>query len=266
MPEFTSADLEEIRRARQILEHPSLAIRLADLVGKPISALVKALPDGAQRTIAKATTKALEKSLDVALRTLDASGQSAAPDWLHRAAVVATGAAGGAAGLAGLAVELPVSLALMLRSIATHARAQGEDLGSVATRLECLTVFAYGSESGTDDAAESAYWISRAALGRAVASAAEFVADRGLAEALSEKGAPALVQLLARISQRLGLAVSDKAAAQLVPLIGAAGGAAINTLFLNHYQATAKAHFSIRRLERAYGELAVRWAYERGLG
>ena len=266
MPEFTSADLEEIRRARQILEHPSLAIRLADLVGKPISALVKALTDGAQRTIAKATTKALEKSLDVALRTLDASGQSAAPDWLHRAAVVATGAAGGAAGLAGLAVELPVSLALMLRSIATHARAQGEDLGSVATRLECLTVFAYGSESGTDDAAESAYWISRAALGRAVASAAEFVADRGLAEALSEKGAPALVQLLARISQRLGLAVSDKAAAQLVPLIGAAGGAAINTLFINHYQATARAHFSIRRLERAHGEVAVRRAYERGPG
>jgi hypothetical protein len=264
MAELTSADLEEIRHARQILEHPSLAIRLADLVGKPISELVKALPDGAQKTIATATTTALEKALDVALRTLDASGRSPAPDWLHRAAVVATGAAGGAAGLAGLAFELPVSLTVMLRSIASHARAQGEDLGSVATRLECLTVFAYGS--GTDDASESAYWISRAALGRAVASAAEYVADRGLAEALSKKSTPALVQLLARISQRFGLAVSDKAAAQFVPLIGAAGGAAINTLFINHFQATAKAHFSIRRLERAYGEVAVRRAYERGRG
>ena len=86
-----------------------------------------------------------------------------------------------------------------------------------------------------------------------MSQAAEFVAERGIAEAMGEKGAPALVQLLSRIAQRLGVSITDKAVAQLVPLIGAAGGAAINTLFIHHYQETAWAHFSVRRLERAYG-------------
>ena len=76
--------------------------------------------------------------LDTALRTLDARRAGKAADWLHRGVVVASGAVGGAAGLPGLAVELPFSLTVMLRAIADHARAQGEDLGMVAARLECL--------------------------------------------------------------------------------------------------------------------------------
>ena len=158
-------------------------------------------------------------------------------------------------------VELPLSTTVMLRSIADHARAQGEDLSLVSTRLECLAVFAYGSRSPADDAAESAYFAMRAALGRVVAQAAEYVAARQAAGAAAERTAPALVQLLSRIAQRFGVAVADKAAAQLVPVIGAAGGAAVNALFIDHYQATARAHFAVRRLVREYGEDAVRRAY-----
>jgi len=132
----------------------------------------------------------------------------------------------------------------------------------VPHRLECLTVFAYGSRAGSDDAAEAGYFAVRAALARAVSTAAEFVARRGVAEAAGEKGAPAIAQLVARIAHRLGVAVTDKAAAQLVPLIGAAGGAAINALFISHYQDTAWAHFTLRRLERSHGTEAVRVAYE----
>jgi hypothetical protein len=115
---------------------------------------------------------------------------------------MATGAAGGAAGLAGLAIELPVSTTLMLRSIADLARAEGEDLSSVATRLECLTVFAYGSPSPADNAADSAYFAMRAALARAVVQAAQHLSERGFAEAVSERATPALVQLVGRIAQR----------------------------------------------------------------
>ena len=57
------------------------------------------------------------------------------------------------------------------------------------------------------------------------------------------------------------MAVSDKAAAQLVPVLGAAGGAAVNALFLRHYQETAWAHFTVRRLERLFGEEEVRRAW-----
>lgn len=257
-----SADLAALRRAKAILETPGLAIRLADKVGMPIEALVRRLPESAQGAIAAGTRKALEKSLDFALRTIDAGDRGAPTDWFHRGVVIASGAAGGAMGLPGLVLELPFSLTVMLRSIADHARAQGEDLSVVASRLECLTVFAYGTPAGGDDAVDSAYFATRAVLARAVSQATEYVAGRGIAGAMGEKTAPAIAQLIARVAQRLGVAVTDKAAAQLVPIAGAAGGAAVNVLFINHYQDVAQAHFTVRRLERAHGPEAVRRAYD----
>jgi hypothetical protein len=255
-------DLAELARAKEILENPSLAIRLADRLGTPVDALVKRLPGGARQVLTSYTRAALETSLDVALPTRGTPrGGGPSADWVHRSIVVATGAVGGSAGLAGLLVELPLSTIVMLRSIADHARAQGEDLSRVGTRLECLAVFAYGSRSPADDAADSAYFAVRAALGRAVAQAAEYVAQRGAAGAAAERSAPALVQLLTRIAQRFGARVADKAAAQLVPVLGAAGGAAVNALFIDHYQTTARAHFAVRRLIREHGEDAVRRAY-----
>ncbi|MDD5412899.1 MAG: EcsC family protein [Methylobacter sp.] len=57
------------------------------------------------------------------------------------------------------------------------------------------------------------------------------------------------------------LLISEKMAAQAVPAIGLIGGASVNLLFINHYQKMAKAHFTIRRLERRYGEELVKEAY-----
>jgi hypothetical protein len=262
MPELTPRDLAVVARAKEILERPSLAIRIADRLGAPVDALVRRLPDPAQRIVTTATRRALDAGLDVALRSLEGFGDAPATDWVHRAAVIGTGAVGGAAGLAGLAVELPVSTTLMLRSIADHARAEGEDLSLAATRLECLAVFAYGSTAtAADDAAEAAYFAARVAMGRAVGQAAEYVAGRGAAGVAGGRTAPALVHLVNRIAQRFGVAVADKAAAQLVPVLGAAGGAILNGIFIDHYQATARAHFGTRRLFRTYGEDAVRRAW-----
>lgn len=263
MPDLSPADLAELARAKEVLESPGLAVRLADRLGAPVNAMVRRLPDGARELLARGTRSALEAALDVALRTLPPGTRWGGPaaDWVHRTAVVLTGAIGGAAGLAGLVVELPVSTIVMLRSIADHARAQGEDLSLLATRLECLAVFAYGSRSPEDDAAESAYFALRAALGRAVAEASAHLVSPRAAGAAAGHGAPAMVRLVGRIAQRFGVAVSDKAAAQLVPVLGAAGGAALNALFIDHFQTTARAHFAVRRLVRAYGEDAVRSAY-----
>lgn len=264
MPELPAEAVVELVAARRVLDHPSLAMRIADLVGMPIEAVVRRLPDGAQKRLAGATRKALDASLGVALRTLDGGRSGPAADWLHRGMVLASGAAGGAVGLPGLALELPVSTTVMLRSIADHARAQGEDLSQVAARLECLTVFAYGSRAtAADDAAKSAYFATRAALARAVSQAAEYVAERGLAEAAGERAAPAIARLLGTIAQRFGVTVADKAAAQLVPIVGAAGGAAVNALFIHHFQEVARAHFTVRRLERVHGAELVRAAWER---
>jgi hypothetical protein len=48
--------------------------------------------------------------------------------------------------------------------------------------------------------------------------------------------------------------------------VGAIGGGLINALFMDHFQDTAEAHFSVRRLERQYGPDVIRAEYERLAG
>ena len=66
---------------------------------------------------------------------------------------------------------------------------------------------------------------------------------------------------MGQVATRFSVQVSEKAAAQAVPVIGAAGGALINTLFMSHFQDAARGHFVVRRLERLYGGEVVREAY-----
>ena len=77
------------------------------------------------------------------------------------------------------------------------------------------------------------------------------------------EGAPVLIRFVAQIASRFGVVVTQKLAAQAVPVIGALGGAAVNYAFIDHFQEVARAHFVVRRLELRYGKDAVRTAYER---
>ena len=161
-----------------------------------------------------------------------------------------SGLTGGAAGFAGTIIELPVTTAMMLRSIAQIAASEGEDIESEIGKLECLSVFALGSPSTTeDDTAESGYYAVRVAL----------------AEAMGRTTGRSLQQLLPRILQpvvaRFGVPVGWKFAGQAVPLAGAAAGAMINVAFIDHFQDKARGHFIVRRLERAHGADTVRSSY-----
>ena len=103
---------------------------------------------------------------------------------------------------------------------------------SPAAKIACLEVFALGGRSSKDDASESGYFAVRAALAKAVSEAAEFIAERGLAK----EGGPVIVRLISQIAGRFGVIVSEKAAAQAVPAVGALGGAVINLMFIDHFQ------------------------------
>src|SRR6201994_629447 len=239
------------------LEHPSLAGRLTNLVGKPIELIGYALPSFASEAITSATSKGLEAALKVALRTLPSSswGQS---ELLHRALASASGAAGGTFGLSALPVELPVSTVIMLRSIADIAQSEGEDLSDPETALSCVEVFALGGRAGSDDASESGYFAVRGVLAKTVAEAARFVAERGLIK----EGSPVLLKFMTQVAARFGLVVTQKAAAQALPVVGAVGGAAINYAFIEHFQDVARGHFTVRRLERLYGKEKIRSEYD----
>jgi EcsC protein family len=91
-----------------------------------------------------------------------------------------------------------------------------------------------------------------------VSEAARHIARKGVAQ----EGAPAIVRFLTQVASRFGVAVSEKLAAQAVPLIGAMGGALINGVFMDHFQDIARGHFIIRRLERTYDPELIKSAYE----
>ena len=92
----------------------------------------------------------------------------------------------------------------------------------------------------------------------AVSQAARQLAEKGL----SQKGSPAVVRLIAEIASRFSTVVSEKAAAQAIPVLGAVAGAVINTLFIDHFQDIAQGHFTVRRLERLHGYEEVKRVYE----
>jgi EcsC family protein len=252
--------LIQLRQARERLENPRLAARLIDLAGRPVELALDRLPLGLQERVHSAAQTSIEKALNVAIGTLGKRKQLGAPsaNRAHKLFTAAVGAAGGAFGLAGLALELPVSTTVMLRSVADIARSQGEDLESPEARLACVQVFALGGTSAEDDAAEKGYYALRIALSRGIPE---------LVQALTERGAihesmPLAIRFAARIASRYGVRVSEKLAAQAVPVLGALGGAAINLVFTQHFQDMARGHFTVRRLERIYGSGEVRHAYK----
>jgi hypothetical protein len=255
---MTERDLTALRSAVAALEYPSLAARLGNMAGRPIELLGSALPAAAAQAISAATSKALEIALQVALRTMQGSRPSLSQRF-HKILATASGAAGGALGWASLPIELPVSTVIMLRSIAEIARSEGEDLSDPEAALSCMQVFALGGRAGSVDASESGYFAVRAVLAKSVSQAARFVIERGAVE----EGAPVLVRFIAQVASRFGLVVSQKVAAQAVPLLGGFGGAAVNYAFIEHFQDMARAHFTVRRLERVYGAEIVRQEYER---
>ena len=252
------ADLEKLISAKKILDNPGLAAKITNYIGMPIEKGLELLPEDWSAMIGEITHSALLKATEAALFTLKDRPGTKSSNVLHKLSVAATGGAGGFFGLPGLAVELPVSTTIMLRSIADVGRAEGESLENLETKLACLEVLSLGGNNTSDDSSDSGYYATRALLARSVAESMEFLASRGL----TEEGTPILLRLLQKIGQRFNIQISEKAAAQALPVIGAAGGALINTLFMDHFQDMAKGHFTIRKLERIHGKEVIEEMYK----
>jgi EcsC protein family len=280
---MSPADLHALAQAKGKLMRPSLAIRLAGVVGTKIDNLFRYLPGGAHDKITEIAQAALEKCLDVALKTLPAEAPGAAPSitphaysrvsrsltsvaqriarrtpsqskLLHKLAVMGTGAAGGAFGLFALPAELPVTTTLMFRSICSIAQSKGETLSNPEVQMQCLLVLALGGPAKADDDAQWGYFMVRSALAQAVSRASSELAAKGLGAHSSS----VLLQLVKQIASRLSVQISEQVAAKSIPALGAVFGAAINAAFIDHFQQIADAHFTVRGLERRYGEARVR--------
>ncbi|MEZ5542152.1 MAG: EcsC family protein [Pseudomonadota bacterium] len=252
------SDQHALREAMIVLETTSFAAKLSALVGAPIETILRLLPESWMDVVYRGSRKAISVAFDLAISSLAVTSTSSLSSAAHRFAAGLSGAVGGFFGAGALLAELPISITIMLRSIAAIASREGEDLTQTEARLACLEVLALGGDVAPMPGV-SRYFRLRDALRTSSSEAVRYIATRGIAD----KSAPAIAQLVDRIAIQFGAPLTQKIAAQSMPVIGAVGGSVLNVLFTDHFQSIAKAHFTIRRLERAHGNESLRAAYQR---
>ena len=247
--ELSTPDLQDLKKAKNLLENPGLAVKLSNVLGMPLEKALGNIPDKWSQKVEDIIQAALKKAVNAAASSLKAEpGKTSSNNW-HKLSVAVTGGLGGIFGLPALSVELPLSTTIIMRSIVDIARSEGEDIKDEQTKLACLEVFALGGNSSEDDAAEFGYYGVRAGLAYS-------------AKGVTEKGAAILAQFISVVAKRFSSSVLHKLSAQAIPIVGAAGGAIINTIFMDHYQDMARGHFIIRRLERKYGSETISQLYK----
>lgn len=269
--ELSSDERRFLAEAAGFLEHPSFLTRVAKLVGKPAETLLAMLPQAANKLVTEATHSAMLRGVEWVSTTVRVRPQamparrrllSLIDTHAHTAATALSGAGGGFFGLAGLAIEIPLTTLIMLRSIASIAAASGADLSDPRTRLECLSVLSLGTPA--DKQMQSTYLTTRLSTSLAVREATGFLAKTSgqeLSEVLAKGTAPILVRLIDSIGTKFQVVVTEKVAAQMVPVVGAAMGAVVNASFTDYFNRIAHYHFGIVALERRYGQPLVNAAY-----
>jgi hypothetical protein len=248
----------ELLLAINQLERESFVERLAQLTGTPVDVAIKYLPKAVNQQLHETIKKAIVKCLDVAVNSLDIDADlGPPPPWVGKLLTGISGGIGGFFGMPALPFELPLTTALMLRSIAEIARDEGEDARGLETRLACLEVFALGGGPKGNNDLNLQYYAVRSLLTKLTRDLSRYAMERGTLNVSS----PIVGRLVGEIAARFGFAVSNRAAASLVPVIGAIGGAAVNVIFTDHFQRVARGHFVVRRLEREHGAALIRRHY-----
>lgn len=256
-------DQDFLVEAIKFLEHPRLAIRIANSVGKPVEFFHSRLPEKYKDLLSRAVNSSLLKCVEIAVKSIPQNSVFTAnlsiqsKSRLHVTAACGIGAIGGFVGLTSIPIELPMTTTIMLRSIAEIAKENGEDLSRPETLLECIQIFAMGArESTQDDEVSSAYLESRIVFSNLISKSTQFIAKNSVRDvllAIEKKTAPELVLFIGRIATQFNIVVSEKMIAQAVPIIGAVGAASINGFFADHFNTVARYHYGIKRLERKYG-------------
>jgi hypothetical protein len=237
LPEFGPPAQAELQAALAMLRHRTGLVRAADFLGRFMAQAGKftlarlGMNPSVRAGFSGVAEAALSRAYDVAILGLDRP-DSALGTRAGSPLVIASGAVSGFAGIAGFLPDAALTTLVIMRDVARIARDAGEDLATQDARSACLEVFAL---RGDED--EMGYFSARLML----------------------HGRP-MTQILAQVASRYGVVLGEKFSAQAVPLAGAVAGAALNAAFLDHYRNLATAHFTIRRLERAYGRDTVRLA------
>jgi len=221
LPPEARVTLQALAKRHDAAGHRGIAI--INALGGQAEKWMRQLPPTVQDGLGSATQSALTQAMRAARASRNVAGDP--PDWLNTALGAAMGAAGGFGGMGTALAELPVTTTLLLRVIQQEAAAHGFDPAEDSVAFDCLKVFGSAGPLAADDGAESAFLAARMTLNGA-----------------------ALQRILQVVAPRLAAALGQKLAAQAVPVLGAAAGAAINAAYLSYYRDMAHVSFGLRKL------------------
>ncbi|TFL17961.1 EcsC family protein [Jannaschia formosa] len=225
------------RLAQRMRAANSSGIQLMNFIGSRAEGLLDMLPAPAKAGLERATALALEQAFNAAAlsrgRIRDGS------DWLTRAVTIGTGAAGGLGGVPTALAELPVTTTVILRAIQGIADEHGLDPARPEVRAACLKVFAAAGPLDNDDGADLSFVTMRLTLTGGT-----------------------IQGLIAKVAPRLAVPLGQKVAAQAVPILGAAAGAATNYVYTTYYQEMARVQFGLMRLAEQEGEPIERLVHD----
>lgn len=261
---MTKEDYNILSAAKSKLENIGLIMQGLNLVGSQIEKGMKLIPEKQLNWISRKVNNVLMGIIETNLKTMTKGKIKTSPsNKTYKAVVTASGFGFGFLGAFGFAADLMLSTKFMMRSIMDIARSKGEDINEIETQLSCLQVFALGGKSKDDDGLETSYYGIRMALSASIKMASTYVAENGAAKIIEKMvtGGP-LTRVVAKIASRYEAAAIEKFAAEGFPGIGAIGGASINLIFIHHFQRIAEAHFTVRQLERKYGEEFIKKKYD----
>lgn len=216
----------EARLDALVLRHAragNTGIQLLNMIGAQAESLLDRLPGEMRARLGEGAVEALGLAARAANRSRDVVGEQ--PGWLSRAVTTAMGAAGGFGGLPSAMAELPITTTILLRAIQDVAIEHGFDPSEQGVQFDCIQVFAAAGPLTHDDGSDLAFLGTRITVTGATLQA-----------------------LIARVAPRLATVLGQKLAAQTVPILGAAAGAATNYAYTNYYQHMAHVHFGLRRL------------------
>lgn len=229
---FPPLDREEelIRLASVMKNSQGAGFQVLNLIGAQAEGLLGMLPEGVKGQLERATVSALEYAFDAAKRSRGGKIPDGS-DWLTRAVTLGTGAAGGFGGFGTALAELPVTTTVILRAIQAIADEHGFDPELPEVRAACLAVFASAGPLEDDDGTDLSFLTMRMTLtGKSISG------------------------MIGSVAPKLAVPLGQKVAAQAVPVIGAAAGAAINYMFTGYYQDMARVQFGLMRLSADTGE------------
>lgn len=223
---FVTVDIDEDLNslALRYKSAGGVGIDLLNLLGAQADGLVEGLPGPVKDRLEGATEVALKQAMKAAngSRRVIRPGQ---PTWLQTALATSMGAAGGIGGVGTALAELPLTTTVLLRTIQDVAEELEFDPAAENVQFDCIQVFAAAGPLSHDDNADLGFLGARMAL--------------------SSGG---IQKLMAVVAPRLAAVFGQKIAAQAVPVLGAAAGAATNYAFINYYREMAHVHFGLRKL------------------